>query len=199
MTTVRRFIIALTGASGAIYCQRLIELLCKQDNFEIYLMASGTGLKVASMELGTKLKDIKDAASYFAPEESTGKIIPVTENFFSSVASGSFQCEAMVVIPCTGGRLASFAAGVCRDIIDRAAEVTLKEKGRKLLLVHRETPLSSIHLENMLRLTRAGAVILPASPGFYHKPVEIMDLVDYVINRILDLVEVKLNISQRWK
>jgi len=119
------------------------------------------------------------------------------EEWFAPVASGSNPPEAMIVCPCTMGTLASIAQGLASNLIERAADVVLKE-GRKLVLVPRETPLSAIHLENMLRLVRAGAVILPPNPGFYHHPQTINDLVDFVVARILDQVGITHALMQRW-
>jgi 4-hydroxy-3-polyprenylbenzoate decarboxylase len=119
------------------------------------------------------------------------------EDWFAPVASGSNPPEAMVICPCTMGTLAAVAAGLSDNLIERAADVALKE-GRKLILVPRETPFSSLHLENMLRLSRAGAVILPANPGFYHEPKRVEDLVDFIVARILDHLGVKHDLMQRW-
>jgi 4-hydroxy-3-polyprenylbenzoate decarboxylase len=119
------------------------------------------------------------------------------EDWFAPVASGSNPPDAMVICPCTVGTLAAVAAGLSDNLIERAADVTLKE-GRKLILVPRETPFSALHLENMLRLSRAGAVILPANPGFYHKPKRVEDLVDFVVARILDHLGVKHDLMARW-
>ena len=199
----RRIVVTLTGASGAAYCRRLVEILSRQKDVEVHLVASDTGLRVAAHELQTPLPNVRKAAEAFAAAGGAGRVIPVTNDFFAPLASGSFRFEAMVTVPCSGGRLGSFAAGVCNDLIDRAAEVTLKE-GRKLILVHRETPLSRIHLENMLKLQAAGAVILPANPGFYHHPESVTDLVDYVVARILDQLGVEIEnengneLFERW-
>jgi 4-hydroxy-3-polyprenylbenzoate decarboxylase len=119
------------------------------------------------------------------------------EDWFAPVASGSNPPEAMVICPCTMGTLAAVAAGLSDNLIERAADVALKE-GRKLILVPRETPFSSLHLENMLKLSRAGAVILPANPGFYHEPKRVEDLVDFIVARILDHLGVKHDLMQRW-
>jgi 4-hydroxy-3-polyprenylbenzoate decarboxylase len=194
----RRIVVAVTGASGSIYGKRLVELLLTQADVEVLLMASDTGLRVAAHELRTPLRNVGDLAEQIAGNiGGPGSLRPVRNDFFAPVASGSFPVDAMVVAPCSGGRLGSFAAGVCDDLIDRAAEVTLKEQ-RKLVLVHRETPLSRIHLENMLKLQSAGAVILPANPGFYHHPTTVKDLVDYVIARVLDQLGIVSNIVARW-
>lgn len=193
----RRIIVALTGASGAAYCQRLVEVLSAEGGIEVHLLASKTGLRVAAHELRLALPDVRAAAAAFAAEGAADRVRPHGDDFFAPVASGSFRFESMVVVPCSGGRLGSLAAGICRDLIDRAVEVTLKE-GRRLIVVPRETPLSTIHLQNMTRLAEAGAVVLPASPGFYSRPESVSDTVDFVVARILDQLGVENDLSKRW-
>jgi 4-hydroxy-3-polyprenylbenzoate decarboxylase len=192
--------LAVTGASGAAYALRLLELLEKAGRL-VYLMISTPGRLVLEMESGLKLparpRDIELRLSehYGAPP---GRIrVFGKEQWTAPVASGSNAPEAMVVCPCTSGTLASLAAGHSRNLIERAADVTLKEQ-RKLILVLRETPLSIIQLENMLRLARAGALILPANPGFYHQPKTIADLVDFVVARILDHLNIPHELMHPW-
>ena len=193
--SLRKFVVALCGASGAVYCRRLVEVLAGAPDVEVHLACTETGLRVAAHELKVALPNVTRLAEVFAP--GAASVHPVRDDFFAPVASGSFGFEAMVVVPCSGGRLGSFAAGTCRDLIDRVAEVALKE-GRPLILVHRETPLSRLHLENMLRLNDAGATILPASPAFYHDPSTVMDLVDFVVARICDQLDIDNNLIHRW-
>lgn len=193
----RRIIAALTGASGAIYCRRLVDVLSEREDVEVHLLASETGLRVAAHELGVALPDVRRAAEVFAAAGAAERVVAHADDFFAPVASGSFRFDAMVVVPCSGGRLASLAGGVCRDLIDRVCEVTLKEK-RKLIVVPRETPLNAIHLANLMRLAEAGAVILPAMPGFYHRPERVEDLVDFVVARILDQLGLGQDLVQPW-
>ncbi|MGC1951132.1 MAG: flavin prenyltransferase UbiX [Gammaproteobacteria bacterium] len=192
--------LAMTGASGAPYGLRLLQLLLQAERL-VYFMISTPGRVVLEMEAGLKLptrpRDMERrlCEHYRAPPDRIrvfGK-----EQWTAPVASGSNAPEAMVVCPCTSGTLASLAAGHSRNLIERAADVALKEQ-RKLILVLRETPLSIIQLENMLRLARAGAVILPANPGFYHRPKSIEDLVDFVVARILDHLNIRHHVMQPW-
>lgn len=192
--------LAITGASGAPYALRLLQLLV-QAGRPLYLMISTPGRVVLEMEAGVKLParpremELRLSEQYRAPP---GRIrVFGKEQWTAPVASGSNAPDAMVVCPCTSGTLASLAAGHSRSLIERAADVALKEQ-RKLILVLRETPLSIIQLENMLRLARAGAVILPANPGFYHHPKTIDDVVDFVVARILDHLSIRHDLVHRW-
>lgn len=196
----RAIALAMTGASGAPYGLRLLQMLVEAGRL-VYFMISTPGRVVLEMEAGLKLptqpREMAQRLSelyQFAPERIRvfGK-----EQWTAPVASGSSAPEAMVICPCTSGTLASLAAGHSRNLIERAADVALKEQ-RKLILVLRETPLSIIQLENMLRLARAGAVILPATPGFYHQPKRIDDLVDFVVARILDHLDVPHDLMRPW-
>lgn len=180
-------ILAMTGASGACYGLRLLECLLEAGE-TVYLLLSKPAQVVIAMETDLKLPGRPAEMRRFflerhgcAPEQLQvyGK-----EEWTAPIASGSAAVRAMVVCPCTTGTLASIACGTSDDLIDRAADVTLKE-GRQLILVVRETPFSVIHLENMLRLARIGATILPPNPGFYHHPATIADLVDFIVARVL--------------
>ncbi|MBI3616229.1 MAG: UbiX family flavin prenyltransferase [Candidatus Omnitrophica bacterium] len=178
----------MTGASGACYGIRLLEILIAQ-NLEPYVMVSAAGRQVMGVELGSgDLKDHLGTAGY--REEDV-------RDLTSPLASGSFPTSAMVVIPCSTGTLGSIAHGISSNLIHRAAEVSLKER-RPLIVIPRETPLSQITLQNMLTLAQAGAHIVPASPGFYHGPVSIRDLVDFVVGRVLDLMKVPHTLTRRW-
>ncbi len=192
--------IALTGASGAQYALRLLDCLIEQDR-DVYLMVSQAGQVVLRMETELEVPSRPDEAErffteYFGAEPGQIRVFGRQE-WTAPVASGSNPPEAMVVCPCTTGTLASIAAGVSSNLIDRAADVMLKE-GRKLILVVRETPFSVIHLENMLRLARAGATVMPANPGFYHRPASLDDLVDFLVARILDHLGVPHELTPRW-
>ncbi len=181
-------IVALTGASGACYGIRLLEVLIAQ-NLEPYVVVSPAARQVMNVELGTSsLKDLLGAVGY--REENVNDLT-------SPLASGSFPTPGMVIIPCSTGTLGSVAHGVSSNLIHRAAEVCLKER-RPLILVPRETPLSTITLSNMLTLAQAGAHVVPASPGFYHEPSSIQDLVDFVVGRVLDLMKIPHTLSRRW-
>ena len=192
--------LALTGASGMPYGIRLLECLL-EAGCRVQLLYSQVSQIVARQEMGLELPARAAEAQTFFRERFAalpGKLeVYGREEWFSPVASGSNPPDAMVVCPCTMGTLASIAQGLASNLIERAADVALKE-GRKLILVPRETPFSAIHLENMLRLSRAGAVILPPSPGFYHHPQRVEDLIDFVVARILDQLAVPHALMQRW-
>lgn len=192
--------LAMTGASGAVYGLRLLECLLAAGR-RVYLMISGPAHVVIGMETDLKLPrrpaDIEARlAQHYGAAPGRLSVLG-TEQWTAPVASGGGAPRAMVVCPCTTGTLSAIACGASDDLLRRAADVVLKERG-KLILVPRETPLSVIHLENMLRLARMGAVILPASPGFYHAPRHIPDLVDFVVARILDHLEIESDLVPRW-
>ena len=192
--------LALTGASGMPYGIRLLECLLKAD-VRVYLLYSQAAQIVARQEMDLSLPArAKDAAAFFSARfgAAPGQLQAFgREEWFAPVASGSNPADAMVVCPCTMGTLAAIAAGMADNLIERAADVALKE-ARKLILVARETPLSAIHLENMLKLSRAGAIILPANPGFYPHPQSAQDLVDFVVARILDHIGIDHGLMPRW-
>ncbi len=193
--------LALTGASGMPYGLRLLECLLAAD-CRVQLLYSQAAQIVARQEMDFDLPsrpaDAKAALLTRFPAVNGEKLAVFgREEWFAPVASGSNPPDAMVVCPCTMGTLASIAQGMSDNLIERAADVVLKE-GRKLVLVPRETPFSAIHLENMLRLSRAGAIILPPSPGFYHHPQQIQDIVDFVVARILDQLRIPHTLMQRW-
>ena len=193
--------LALTGASGLPYGLRLLECLL-QAGCRVQLLYSQAAQVVARQELNFELPSRPSEArtallARFPTVDGEKLSVYGREEWFAPVASGSNPPDAMVVCPCSMGTLASIAQGLSDNLIERAADVVLKE-GRKLVLVPRETPFSAIHLENMLRLTRAGAVILPPSPGFYHHPQSVQDIVDFVVARILDQLRVPHTLMQRW-
>lgn len=200
MNRAETITLAFTGASGMPYGVRLLECLLKAD-VRVYLLYSQAAQIVARQEMDLSLPArAKDAAEFFSTRfgAAPGQLQAFgREEWFAPVASGSNPADAMVVCPCTMGTLAAIAAGMADNLIERAADVALKE-ARKLVLVPRETPLSAIHLENMLKLSRAGAIILPANPGFYHHPQTAQDLVDFVVARVLDHVGVKHDLMPRW-
>ena len=192
--------VALTGASGAQYGLRLIECLVRSGR-RVHVLYSKAAQVVVKMEMDIALPGQATEAQamlsdYFAAEPGQIQVYG-RHQWTAPVASGSNPPDALVVCPCTTGTLASIAHGISDDLIDRAADVMLKE-GKKLILVVRETPFSSIHLQNMLRLSQAGAVIMPANPGFYYRPQQVSDLVDFMVARILDHLQIEHDLIPRW-
>jgi 4-hydroxy-3-polyprenylbenzoate decarboxylase len=179
---------------------RLLECLLRAD-CRVYLVYSQAAQVVAKQELDVALpasssEAQQQLAQRFAAKDGQLRVFG-REEWFAPVASGTNPADAMVVCPCTMGTLAAIAGGMSDNLIERAADVMLKE-GRKLILVPRETPFSAIHLENMLKLARLGVTILPANPGFYHKPQAVSDLVDFVVARVLDHLNVTHQLLPRW-
>ena len=188
-------IVAITGASGAPYGVRLLQLLA-QARQPVALIVSGHGYRLLATE--ADIPDVEALRAAVGARQWDASVIVYDDADRGALpASGSARTRGMVICPCSMATLAAIAAGASRSLIERAADVTLKER-RPLVLVPRETPLSAIHLQNMLRLTRAGAVILPASPGFYHKPATVSALVDFIVARILDHLGVDQTIVPRW-
>jgi len=192
--------LAFTGASGMPYGIRLLECLL-EAGCHVQLLYSQVAQIVAKQEMDLDLPGrAKEVAAHFRAQYASlpGALdVYGREEWFAPVASGSNPPDAMVVCPCTMGTLAAIAQGLADNLIERAADVVLKEK-RTLILVPRETPFSAIHLENMLRLAQAGAVILPPNPGFYHQPQSVEALVDFIVARILDHLAVPHALMQRW-
>jgi len=197
-----RLTLAITGASGTIYAFRTLQLLAASDEVEtINLIMSGVVPTVAKIELGVDLRNASAGMVYEwlgIPEDSQKIKLWRLDNFAAKPSSGSNQQAGMIIVPCSMGTIGAIASGAGTNLIHRAADVTLKE-GRKLVVVPRETPYNEIHLENMLRLSRAGAKILPASPGFYHKPDSIQELVDHLCYRILDQFGISHSRKTQWK
>lgn len=198
--TVDRISLAITGASGAMYGIRLLECLLLAEK-QVYLMISSPAKVVIATETTLKLPaGTEDIAQYFSEKFSTKPDLLRVYNkdqWMAPVASGSNAPDAMVVCPCSTGTLSAISCGNSRTLIERAADVILKEQ-RKLILVPRETPFSAIHLENMLKLARLGVTILPANPAFYNKPKEINELVDFIVARILDHLGISHQLVPRW-
>ncbi len=193
MTTPLPLVLALTGASGAPYGVRLLEILAR-NRIPVWLITSEHGMRLLQEECGIGSLD--------ALRQATGGDWSSVVNYPDGdrgalPASGSRRTAGMVICPCSMGTLAAVAAGTSRSLVERAADVTLKEQ-RKLVLVTREAPLSVVHLRNMLMVAEAGAVVLPASPGFYHRPTEVSQLVDFVVQRIIDQVGLDLEVAPRW-
>ncbi len=193
--------VAITGASGTIYARRTLQLLAESGVVDtINLIMSGTAATVAQVELGVNLKDPNAAKlNAWLGLPSDSKLIRYwrLDNLAAKPSSGSHKQAGMIIVPCSMGTLGAIASGAGTNLIHRAADVCLKE-GRKLLLVPRETPYNAIHLENMLRLSHAGARILPASPGFYHRPKTIDDLVEHLCFRILDQFDIPHSKKSQW-
>jgi 4-hydroxy-3-polyprenylbenzoate decarboxylase len=186
----------MTGASGAPYAVRLLHVVCRAG-WTVHLTISPSAAAVLYAELGIEVSlDAFDPVTLLKP--TTGEVIyHHFEDFQAGIASGSFPTAGMVVVPCSMSTLGAIASGVTTNLITRAADVHLKER-RKLILVPRETPLGLIHLENMVRVTRAGAVVLPAMPGWYHQPRRLDDLIDFVVARICDQLGISHTLSARW-
>ena len=180
-------IVAITGCSGVIYGVRLLEA-CRKLGIETDLIVSQAAEKLLELELGKTIKDIRKLATRNYSQDDLA----------APLASGSVKTDGMVIAPCSMKTLGAIASGIADNLITRAADVTLKE-GRPLVLVPRETPLNLIHLENMVRLKLAGATILPAMPGFYHKPKEISELIDFIVGKILDVLGVEHKLYRRWQ
>lgn len=221
-------VVALTGASGAIYAVRLLQVLLAVGR-TVHLTISPAAAQVLRHELGIKIdleKFDQDQLLHEDPELSAGDKLGTIrpgdtssfvissvlsdstvsgnrlqyhhhEDFSAGIASGSFPTAGMVICPCSMGTLAGIANGLSKNLIQRAADVHLKER-RKLIVVPRETPLGSIQLENMKRLADAGAIVLPAMPAFYHNPTTIHDLIDFVVSRICDQLEINQDLIKRW-
>ena len=182
-----RLTIAVTGASGVIYGKHLLEEL-RNKKIETHLVISNAAKKIIKHELGTSEKSLEKLANH----------VYEIDDWSSPIVSGSFKTDGMVIIPCSMKTLAGIANGFAENVILRAADVTLKEK-RKLILVPRETPLNSIHLRNMLDLAQLGTYIIPAMPAFYHKPKSVEDLIDFVVGRVLDQLDVDHSLYRRWE
>ena len=193
--------LAITGASGTIYAHRTLQLLAASGGVEtINLIVSTTAITVAQVEMGANLKEPSaEKFNAWLGLEEDSKLIRFwrLDNLAAKPSSGSNKQAGMIIVPCSMGTLGAIASGAGTNLIHRAADVCLKE-GRRLVLIPRETPYNAIHLENMLKLSRAGARILPASPGFYHRPKTIDDLVNHLCYRILDQFDIPHERKSQW-
>ena len=180
-------IVGITGASGAIYGIRLLELLHSMKNIETHLIISKTGELTINYETERKIEDIRKLANFWYDFEDIG----------ARISSGSFQRDGMIVAPCTVKTMSALANSYNENLIIRAGDVTLKER-KKLVLMVRETPLHLGHIRNMERLTEMGAIIMPPVPAFYHKPNTIQDIIDQTIGKVLDIFGIEHNLFQRW-
>lgn len=186
-------VVALTGASGAPYGVRLLEVLAR-NQVPVWLILSSHGMRLLQAECGLGSLEALRAATggdwrtvTSFPDDDRGAL----------PASGSQRTHGMVVCPCSMGTVAAIASGTSRSLVERAADVTLKER-RRLVLVPRETPLSLVHLRNLVTVTEAGAVVIPAAPGFYHRPASVAELVDFIVQRVLDQLGIDIEIARRW-
>lgn len=196
----RRVVVGITGASGAAYAQRAIQLLLAAD-VETHLVVSPLGQRLLHDELGMEGIDL--AALAGLPGASTDElkehlILHNARDVGATIASGSFRHDGMLVIPCSSNTLGAIAHGSAQNLMHRAAHVTLKER-RKLVLVHRETPLSLVDIRNMQSVTEAGAIVCPANPGFYMLPQTLDAVIDFVVGRALDLLEIEHELDVRWE
>lgn len=182
-----RVVVGITGASGAIYGLRLLEVLQKAG-CEVHAVVSKSGWKVLAYECSINYNRVSHMVNYLYD----------IDNISARIASGSFKTDAMVIVPCSMRTLGAVANGIADNLLIRAADVALKE-GHRLILVPRETPLSAIHLTNMLKLAQIGVNIMPASPGFYHRPQKTSDLVDIMVGKICDMLGIEHDLYERWQ
>ena len=193
MTAARPIVLAITGASGAPYGVRLLDVLARQ-RVPVWLIVSSHGMRLLDAECGIgSLETLREATG-----GDWSSVVPFSDGDRGALpASGSQRTRGMAICPCSMGTVAAVAAGTSRSLVERAADVTLKER-RKLVLVPRETPLSLVHLRNLVTATEAGAVVIPAAPGFYHRPSSVGELVDFIVQRVLDQLELEIDIARRW-
>ena len=200
ISVVKTITVGISGASGAIYAQRLLmQLEESREVGQINLVASGPARRVIADELDiAPTSDAEQMVAEMIGRPSAKTIVFHSGDIGATIASGSYPVDAMVIIPCSASTLGALASGASRNLLHRAADVCLKE-GRRLVIVPRETPLSIIHLENMLRLRQAGAMIVPAMPAFYHKPADINSMVDHFIYRVMDHLGVSHSQETVWQ
>jgi len=186
-------VLAITGASGAPYGVRLLEVLAR-NGVPVWLVATSHGFRLLKDECGIASLDELRAAT----GGDWSSVTPFPDGDRGALpASGSQRTSGMVICPCSMGTVAAIAGGTSRSLVERAADVTLKER-RRLILVPREAPLSLVHLRNLVAVTEAGAVVLPAAPGFYHRPTRVSELVDFIVQRVLDQLGIEIEIARRW-
>jgi flavin prenyltransferase len=188
-----KIVVGITGASGSIYAKRLIEELLKKDIYT-HIICTDTGKNVMKYETGI---DLEKWVEELSKQYNHLKLEDIN-NLFAGVASGSYKIDAAVILPCSMGTLAEISNGFAKNLLCRVADVTLKEN-RRLVIVPRETPFNSIHLENMLKLSRLGVTILPAMPGFYHMPETMEDLINFVVGKVLDSLSIENTLFKKWE
>lgn len=192
---MKKIIVGLTGASGSAYFLRLIEVLLEYQ-IDIHVIATEHGSQVLKYETGVSLED--QIKVWNEKASDTTITLEDNNNMFSAVASGSYRCDGMIIIPCSMSTMAEIANGISKSLLTRAADVMIKEQ-RKLVIVPRETPLSTIHLKNMYELSKVGVTILPAMPGFYNHPKTLDDIVNHIVGKALDCIGIDNNNYKRWK
>jgi 4-hydroxy-3-polyprenylbenzoate decarboxylase len=190
---MEKIVVGITGASGSIYAKILIEELLKKGIYT-HVICTENGKKVMKYETSLEIEDWIDELKKKYPHIKLEDI----NNLFSGVASGSYKFDAAIILPCSMGTLAEISNGLSKNLLCRVADVALKEN-RKLIIVPRETPLNAIHLENMLKLSRLGVTMLPAMPGFYHKPETMEDLVNFVVGKVLDCLSIENKLFKKWE
>lgn len=190
---MKKIVIGITGASGSIYAKRMIEVLVSQD-ITVHVISTDTGKKVFHYEIGIKLE------SWISELQKTYPHVKLedNQNLFAGVASGSYGFDAVIILPCSMGTMAEISHGLSSNLLCRAADVALKES-RDLIIVPRETPLNTIHLENMCHLSKVGAKIIPAMPGFYHHPQTMDDLINFVVGKILGYLKIEHQLFKTWE
>jgi len=197
------YIVAVTGASGALYAKNMLQAL-HNLNHDVYLTITEPGRRVLKEELLWELPELDDPCLPALVKNCLGWQGPADLKYFdyrdmgAQIASGSVRTDGMIVIPCTAATLSGIAVGASRNLVERAADVMLKER-RPLIVVPRETPLNQIHLRNMLELSGLGVHIVPAAPGFYHKPETIEDLVNFIVGKVLDILHIQHDLYRRWQ
>lgn len=189
---MKKIVVGITGASGSVYAKRLIEELLDKEIF-VHVICTDNGRKVMKYETNIDIEMwVQELRKTYANIE-----LEDIDNLFSKVASGSYKFDSIIILPCSMGTLAEISSGLAKNLLCRAADVALKEN-RRLVIVPRETPFNAIHLENMLKLSKLGASIIPAMPGFYHKPQSMEDLIDFVVGKILDFLCIENDLFTKW-
>ena len=197
---MRRYVVGVTGASGSLCARSVLRHLSRHPDVErVHVVLSHFALLTLNVELGAQAKDEEAGLRALLPDAGTSDRIQLhrSGDMAAAISSGSHQTDGMIVVPCSGGTLAAIAHGTSTNLLHRAAEVTLKER-RPLILAFRETPLSLVHVENMERATRAGAVIFPLTPAFYNRPQSLDEMVEQFTGRIFDLLKLPHELGRRW-
>lgn len=195
MKQMDRWIVGITGASGAIYGVRLVQSLLDAGHF-VHLLITEAGWRVLKEELDWKVTKRQEAIEQAFGQDAAIQMHPIAD-IGASIASGSFRVKGMIIMPCSMGTLSSIAHGASDNLMARAADVMMKE-GRPLVLVPRETPMHAIHLENMLKLSNMGVKLIPAMPAFYHKPKTLDDIVNFLVGKVLDSLDIEHELFTRW-
>ncbi|KEO83726.1 UbiX family flavin prenyltransferase [Tumebacillus flagellatus] len=199
MNRKKEIVVGMTGASGAVYAIRLVQELCQNDAYRVHLVLTDAVYQVFNLEMGWPVPhgERDSIPKWFGVPESADLHVHAPRDYGAPIASGSHLTQGMIVIPCSMGTLSAIASGASDNLLERAADTHLKE-GRPLILVPRETPFNKIHLKNMLACAEAGARIVPAMPGFYHRPETMEDLIDFVVGKALDALGVEHSLFRRW-